>query len=377
MRQLVSLARRYAFDVLIVIGALESALEIAFGATRRAPRTRSGSRCPRSPRVVLPLLARHRFPFAAPVGVLAARRRRSRSSTGGWSSARPASSSPAWPPRSCSAISATTCRRGWAWPSCSAARRSSSTTTRPTRRRVHLHPDPVRDRLARGLRAARAGRAGRGGGGARDARRAGARVGRPHRGRRGARADRARAPRHRRPRRQRDGAADRGRPAQAPRRRSRTSKEALEGVEQTGRTALAEMRHLLGAMRHDGDDLELAPQPGLDSLGPLLDEVRRAGLAVELQVDGEPHPAPAGARPLRVSHRAGGPDQRAQARARQPRGRDPPLPARRSADRGARRRQRRRAERRSRPRPRRRPRAGQDLRRRDVRRRRQPGADSS
>jgi signal transduction histidine kinase len=69
-------------------------------------------------------------------------------------------------------------------------------------------------------------------------------------------------------------------------------KEALMGVEQAGRTALAEMRHLLGAMRHDGDDLELAPQPGLDNLGPLLDEVRKAGLAVELQVDGDPHPLP-------------------------------------------------------------------------------------
>jgi signal transduction histidine kinase len=69
-------------------------------------------------------------------------------------------------------------------------------------------------------------------------------------------------------------------------------KEALKGVEQAGRTALAEMRHLLGAMRHDGDDLQLAPQPGLESLGPLLEDVRRAGLPVALQVDGEPLPLP-------------------------------------------------------------------------------------
>lgn len=65
------------------------------------------------------------------------------------------------------------------------------------------------------------------------------------------------------------------------------SKDALEGVEQAGRTALAEMRRLLGAMRHADDDLELAPHPGLDSLDSLLDEVRRAGLPVRLQVDGD------------------------------------------------------------------------------------------
>ena len=54
--------------------------------------------------------------------------------------------------------------------------------------------------------------------------------------------------------------------------------DALRGVEQTGRTALAEMRRLLGAMRRDGDDLELAPQPGLDGLDALAGEVGRAGL---------------------------------------------------------------------------------------------------
>ncbi len=52
------------------------------------------------------------------------------------------------------------------------------------------------------------------------------------------------------------------------------------------------MRRLLGAMRHDGDDLELAPQPGLDSLDSLLEEVGRAGLPVRLHVDGEPFPLP-------------------------------------------------------------------------------------
>jgi signal transduction histidine kinase len=64
-------------------------------------------------------------------------------------------------------------------------------------------------------------------------------------------------------------------------------REALQGVEQAGRTALAEMRRLLSAMRGDGDSPELVPQPGLEHLESLLGEVRRAGLPVELHVDGE------------------------------------------------------------------------------------------
>ena len=68
--------------------------------------------------------------------------------------------------------------------------------------------------------------------------------------------------------------------------------EALQGVERTGRTALAEMRRLLGAMRREGDELELTPQPGLDGLDSLLAEVGRAGLPVELHVGGERTPLP-------------------------------------------------------------------------------------
>jgi signal transduction histidine kinase len=69
-------------------------------------------------------------------------------------------------------------------------------------------------------------------------------------------------------------------------------RDALRRVEQAGRTALAEMRGLLGAMRHDGDRLELSPQPGLDALDSLLEEVGHAGLAVRLHVDGDPIPLP-------------------------------------------------------------------------------------
>ena len=64
-------------------------------------------------------------------------------------------------------------------------------------------------------------------------------------------------------------------------------KEALTGVEQTGRDALGEMRRLLGAMRQGAEEVELGPQPGLAGLDSLLEAFRRAGLPVELNVRGD------------------------------------------------------------------------------------------
>jgi signal transduction histidine kinase len=72
------------------------------------------------------------------------------------------------------------------------------------------------------------------------------------------------------------------------------NREALENVEQAGRTALAEMRRLLGAMRRDDEQPELAPHPGLADLNNLLDDVRAAGLAVRLRVHGDPVELPPG-----------------------------------------------------------------------------------
>jgi signal transduction histidine kinase len=69
-------------------------------------------------------------------------------------------------------------------------------------------------------------------------------------------------------------------------------RDALRGVERAGRTALAEMRRLLAAMRPDGDEAERVPQPGLDGLDSLLKEIERAGLPVELHVDGERYELP-------------------------------------------------------------------------------------
>jgi signal transduction histidine kinase len=71
-------------------------------------------------------------------------------------------------------------------------------------------------------------------------------------------------------------------------------RDLLNGVELAGKNALAEMRRLLAAMRREGEEADLVPQPGLDGLDSLLDEVSRAGLPVELHVDGKPFPLPRG-----------------------------------------------------------------------------------
>jgi signal transduction histidine kinase len=71
-------------------------------------------------------------------------------------------------------------------------------------------------------------------------------------------------------------------------------KDALRDVERAGRRALTEMRSLLAAMRREGEEAELVPQPGLDGLDLLVDEISRAGLPVEVHIDGEPVPLPRG-----------------------------------------------------------------------------------
>jgi len=65
------------------------------------------------------------------------------------------------------------------------------------------------------------------------------------------------------------------------------AREALEAIEETGQTALAEIRRSLGILRDDHARAELAPQRSLDDLGVLVDEMREAGLMVDLRVEGE------------------------------------------------------------------------------------------
>jgi signal transduction histidine kinase len=71
-----------------------------------------------------------------------------------------------------------------------------------------------------------------------------------------------------------------------------STREALAAIDATGREALVEMRRLVGMLRDDAGDT--TPQPGLGQLDALLDQVREAGLPVELTVVGAPRPLPAG-----------------------------------------------------------------------------------
>jgi signal transduction histidine kinase len=70
--------------------------------------------------------------------------------------------------------------------------------------------------------------------------------------------------------------------------------EVLETIEKTGRSAMAEMRRLLGMLRRSDDELALAPQPSLRYLDDLVSQVREAGMPVDLKVEGSPRPLPAG-----------------------------------------------------------------------------------
>ena len=70
--------------------------------------------------------------------------------------------------------------------------------------------------------------------------------------------------------------------------------EPLRSVQDTGRQALVELRRLLGVLRTDGTEAALVPQPGLDQVGALAAQVREAGVAVDLHVDGERDGVPAG-----------------------------------------------------------------------------------
>ena len=71
-------------------------------------------------------------------------------------------------------------------------------------------------------------------------------------------------------------------------------REALLVVEQTGREALAEMRKLVGVLRRPEEAPALAPQPSLEHLDKLVQQVREAGLPVELRVEGQAAKLPPG-----------------------------------------------------------------------------------
>jgi signal transduction histidine kinase len=77
------------------------------------------------------------------------------------------------------------------------------------------------------------------------------------------------------------------RPAQA--------RQALATIEATSRSALVELRRLLGVLRQGDDPVaSLEPNPGMAEIGRLADQIRSAGVEVELKIEGEPGELPPG-----------------------------------------------------------------------------------
>jgi signal transduction histidine kinase len=66
------------------------------------------------------------------------------------------------------------------------------------------------------------------------------------------------------------------------------SRAMLASVEGSGRAALDELRRLLDLLSDADEGAPLAPQPGVTEIPSLIDQVRHAGLAVDLRVEGEP-----------------------------------------------------------------------------------------
>jgi signal transduction histidine kinase len=77
-----------------------------------------------------------------------------------------------------------------------------------------------------------------------------------------------------------------------------SAREAMTTIEGLGRTALSEMRRIVGVLRTERDGertgRELAPQPGLHDMGGLIDRVRETGLMVQLWIEGQPRTLSAG-----------------------------------------------------------------------------------
>ena len=65
------------------------------------------------------------------------------------------------------------------------------------------------------------------------------------------------------------------------------AKQALDAVEKTSRSALQELRRMLGVLRReDSGEPDRTPAPGIADLGPLVEQIRSTGIPVELRIDG-------------------------------------------------------------------------------------------
>ncbi|NXY97225.1 sensor histidine kinase [Streptomyces sp. BR123] len=103
------------------------------------------------------------------------------------------------------------------------------------------------------------------------------------------------------------------------------AKEALQTISGTGRQALAEMRRLLGVLRtgEPQESEDYVPQPDVEQIEVLVEQVRAAGLTVDFEVEGTPRKLPSGVEltayrivqeALTNTRKHGGPDAKASVR---------------------------------------------------------------
>jgi len=71
------------------------------------------------------------------------------------------------------------------------------------------------------------------------------------------------------------------------------AKRAMESVENAGRQALSELRHLMGVLRPETNVDGLGPQPGIVDVPRLVQQIMDAGLAISLTMEGEYFDLPA------------------------------------------------------------------------------------
>jgi signal transduction histidine kinase len=71
-------------------------------------------------------------------------------------------------------------------------------------------------------------------------------------------------------------------------------RRALDAIDHTNTQALGDMRRLLALLRDTEDSPLNAPQPTLDQIPSLVEQVRGSGLPVDLRVEGEPDDVPPG-----------------------------------------------------------------------------------
>ena len=69
---------------------------------------------------------------------------------------------------------------------------------------------------------------------------------------------------------------------------------AFAAIEGAARQALAEMRLMLGLLRDGSESASAAPLPGLDDVDGLVNDVRHAGVDVDIRTEGEPRELPTG-----------------------------------------------------------------------------------